>query len=65
MIALKQIFHEVSPKTKSRQKVVHDVKKVEKHWYDAQFNIFPLNSILLKIPTLQTTATPNVAHVPT
>ena len=31
MIVLKQIFHEVGPKTKSRRKVVHDIKKVEKH----------------------------------
>ena len=32
MIVLKQIFHEVGPKTKSRRKVVHDIKKVEKNW---------------------------------
>ena len=31
MIVLKQIFYEVGPKRKSRRKVVHDVKKVEKH----------------------------------
>ena len=31
MIDLKQIFHEVGPKTKSRGKVVHDIKKVKKH----------------------------------
>ena len=31
MIVLKQIFHEVGFKTKSRRKVVHDIEKVEKH----------------------------------
>ena len=31
MIVLKRIFHEVGPKTKSRRKVVYDIKKVEKH----------------------------------
>ena len=32
MIVLTQIFHKVGPKTESRRKVVHDMKKVEKHW---------------------------------
>ena len=31
MIVLKQIFHEVGPEIKSWRKVVHDIKKVEKH----------------------------------
>ena len=35
MIVLKQIFHKVGPKTKSRRKVVHDIKKVEKHCFYA------------------------------
>ena len=33
MIVRTQIFHEVGPKTKSRRKVVHGIKKVEKHWF--------------------------------
>ena len=28
MIVLKQFFHKVGPKTKSRRKVIHDIKKV-------------------------------------
>ena len=39
MIVLKQIFHEAGPKTKSRQKVVHDIKKVEKHWAREYINL--------------------------
>ena len=35
MIVMKQIFYEVGPKTKSRRKVVHDIKKVEKHCFKA------------------------------
>ena len=31
MIVRKQIFCKVGPKTKSRRKVVHDMKKVEKY----------------------------------
>ena len=38
MIVLKKIFHKVGPKTKSRRKVIHDIKKVEKHCIKVSHN---------------------------
>ena len=40
MIVWTQIFHEVGPKAKSRRKVVHDIKKVEKHCFRHCLDIF-------------------------
>ena len=43
MTVPKQIFHEVGPKTKSRRKVVHDIKKVEKHCARTFLSLDPLS----------------------